>query len=142
MMRVLRQKKGSSLIEVLIAIAILGLVVAPFLTMFIQAARANVESRAMMDASYYGQNLMEEVKYSIGENGMTDVRDHLTAQGYAEVVHTQDAHYTYTKASGGFTYEVDLDTTGIDYPFFKITVKVYTDAAKTECKADLQALCQ
>jgi prepilin-type N-terminal cleavage/methylation domain-containing protein len=140
-MRLLR-KKGSSLIEVLIAMAILGLLVAPFLTMFLQAARANAESHVMMDASYYGTNLMEAVKYSIGENGMADAKTFLTGQGYTEHVYTADVHYDYTMTDSDFTYVVDLDNTDMDVPFFKITVKVFTDAAKTKCKANMQVLCQ
>ena len=137
-----RSRKGSSLIEVLIAMAILGLVIAPFLTMFIQAARANAESRVIMDASYYGQNLMEDVKYSAGANGMADARTFLTGQGFTEQVYTADTHYDYTKTDTNFTYVVDLDNTGMVVPFFKITVKVYTDAAKTKCKANIQVLCK
>ena len=138
MMNILRQKKGTTLIEVLIAMVILGLVVAPFLNMFMQAARANAESRVIMDATYYGQNLMEEVKHSLGANGMDDARNHLTNQGYEEQEHTAGEHYGYTKTTGGFTYVVDLDETSVE-DFLKITVKVYADA---ECKANIQVLCQ
>lgn len=141
-MRILRQKRGSTLIEVLIAMVILGLIVVPFLTMFMQATRSNAESRVMMDASYYGQNLMEDVKYSLGENGMADARTYLVGQGYTEQVYTEDVHYDYTKTNGAFTYEVDLDGTDMEFPFFKITVKVFTDEEKTDCKADIQVLCK
>ena len=139
MKNVLGQKKGSTLIEVLIAMVILALVVAPFLSMFMQAARANAESRVMMDASYYGQNLMEEVKYSLGESPMADAKGYLSAQGYTEEMITEDDQYTYTKTEGDFTYEVDLDE---EHPFLKITVKVFTDVDKTKCKANIQVLCQ
>jgi|GEM_PF-6984749 len=141
MIRVLRHKKGSTLIEVLIAMAILAMVVAPFLTMFVQAARANAESRVMMDASYYGQTLMEEVKYSLGANGIDDARTYLSGQGYTEEEKAADAHYIYTKTDGDFTYEVDLDTTNVA-SFLQITVRVYTDADKSKCKANIQVLCQ
>lgn len=136
MMRMLRQKRGSTLIEVLIAMAILALVVAPFLTMFLQAARANAESRVMMDASYYGQNLMEDVKYSLGANGIDDARNYLNNQGFSL---DADTEYTYSKTDGDFTYEVDLKE---EHPYLKITVKVFTDADKSNCKANIQVLCQ
>lgn len=141
MMNILKKKKGSTLIEVLIAMAILALVVAPFLSMFLQAARANAESRVMMDASYYGQALMEEVKYSLGANGIGDARTYLNDRGYAAEEKVEDAHYIYTKTIDDFTYEVDLDTTSVA-SFLQITVKVYTDAAKSKCKANIQVLCQ
>ena len=141
MMNMLRQKKGSTLIEVLIAMAILALVVAPFLTMFMQAAQANAESRVMMDASYHGQNLMEDVKYSLGANGIGDARTYLNGQGYSAEEEVADAHYIYTKTTGNFTYEVDLDTTKVE-SFLQITVKVFTDAGKSKCKANIQVLCR
>lgn len=144
-MRPVKNHKGSTLLEVLIAMAILGLIVGPFLTMFLQAARANAESRVMMDASYYGQNLMEDVKYSVGTDGMSDAKDYLLGQGYTEQAYAADAgcvHNDYTKTDGRFTYVVDLDNTGMDDSFFKITVKVFADAEKKNCKATLQVLCQ
>lgn len=140
MMHIRRHRKGSTLIEVLIAMAILALVVAPFLTMFMQAARANAESRVMMDASYYGQALMEEVKYSLDSEPLNDAKNYLLDRGYSEVV-IESGHNTYTKAGGDFTYEVDLDKNSVEQ-FLQITVKVFTDADKKKCKANIQVLCQ
>lgn len=137
MMNILRSRKGSTLIEVLIAMMILALIVAPFLAMFMQAARANAESRVMMDASYYGQALMEEVKYKLGD--VDDAKGYLLDEGYTETI--EDGYNAYTKTDGDFTYEVDLDTNSVD-GFLQITVKVFTDADKEKCKANIQVLCQ
>lgn len=58
-MRKKKNNKGFTLVEVIIAVVILGIVFAPLLQNFIQAARINQKSRVELDATTMGQNIME-----------------------------------------------------------------------------------
>ena len=57
-----KQNKGFTLVEVLIAITILAIIVAPLLHAFVTAARTNAKAKQLMKATTLAQNVMEEMK--------------------------------------------------------------------------------
>lgn len=59
-----KNNKGFSLLELLVAIAILATVMIPMLHSFVSAARANAKAKKLMEATTAAQNVMEEVKIS------------------------------------------------------------------------------
>ena len=64
-----KQNKGFTLVEVLIAITILAIIVAPLLHAFVTAARTNAKAKQLMKATTLAQNVMEEMK----ANSLEDV---------------------------------------------------------------------
>lgn len=63
----MRQKKerkngGFTLIEILVAITILGIVIVPFMHSFVTASRTNAKAKTLQNATALGTNLMEEIK--------------------------------------------------------------------------------
>lgn len=58
---VLSSEKGVTLIEILAALVILGIIVVSFLTFFIQSSRTNNISGTIIDATYVAQAQIEEV---------------------------------------------------------------------------------
>lgn len=57
-----QNKKGMTLVEVLVALAVLGIVIGPVLSYFFMAARSNVQSMDQFNASLLAQRAMEEIK--------------------------------------------------------------------------------
>lgn len=67
---------GFSLVEVLVAVTILALVVAPLLYSFVTAVRINSQSKRSMEAAAAAQNVMEQVTAADwAELGLTDHGD-------------------------------------------------------------------
>ena len=64
-----KQNKGFTLVEVLIAITILAIIVAPLLHAFVTASRTNAKAKQLMKATTLAQNVMEEMK----ANSLEDV---------------------------------------------------------------------
>lgn len=63
----MRQKKerkngGFTLVEILVAITILGIIVVPFMHSFVTASRTNAKAKKLQNATALGANLMEEIK--------------------------------------------------------------------------------
>lgn len=57
-----KNNSGFTLVELLVAIAILAIVVAPLLHSFVTGARLNAKSKKIMDATTVAQNVMEDIK--------------------------------------------------------------------------------
>ena len=57
-----RNNSGFTLVELLIAIAILGIIVGPFMHSFVTAARTNAKAQQIQNATVLATNIMEEVK--------------------------------------------------------------------------------
>lgn len=58
----IKDTKGFSLVELLIAVAILSIIVVPVLTAFISATKANTKARRKLEATTAAQNVMENIK--------------------------------------------------------------------------------
>ncbi len=61
-MKKLLNKKGLTLIEIIVTLAVLGVVVSPLMSMFITSQKINTESRKEYEALLLAQKYMEEIK--------------------------------------------------------------------------------
>lgn len=53
--------KGLTLIELIISLAIIGIIVIAFMPLFTMSAKANIKSGTMLGSTYSGKDAMEEV---------------------------------------------------------------------------------
>ena len=58
----MKNKKGYTLVELIITLAIVGIMVVPIFNAFIDANRVNLRSRRQISAAYLAQNTLEEIK--------------------------------------------------------------------------------
>jgi len=58
----IKDNKGSSLVELVVSIAILGIILLPILNSFVVSARANAESKRVQTQNVIVQDIMEEMK--------------------------------------------------------------------------------
>ena len=67
-MRVQKNNKGFTLVEVLIAVSILAVLVVPLAANFVTSSKVNLKSKRVMDGTSVAQNVMEGVSsYGIEE---------------------------------------------------------------------------
>lgn len=62
MKKFVKNNKGFSLVEILVAMAIFVLCAAPFLRSFVLAAQTNAKSRQILNATTIAENVMEDIK--------------------------------------------------------------------------------
>lgn len=93
------KNKGFSLIEVLVAIAILAVLSLPILSAFMSAAQVNLQARREENANAVAQKVMEDMKAKTIEQVMNEVED------------DSDRSYTsdYQSENGFFKYVFNMD---------------------------------
>lgn len=123
----LKKNKGFSLVEVLIAMAILAFCAAPLLQAFVASGQNNAQARTTMNATTVAENLMEEIK-AVG------VESYGTDSGTTVSIGGKDlAVYSYSEPSylyDGKTYQVEAVMTP--------SSEKYADASGTDKQFNAQ----
>lgn len=124
MKKKLKSGKGFSLLEVLLAIVILGLVAAPILQIFISSARINNNSRELMAATEVATMTMEHITSMKMDGGAGSAREYFTKTGTSTRIpgvgyqaSSSDLGVTYSDYSGfkGNTTPAGNDTSSVVY---------------------------
>lgn len=126
-MNIFRQKKiscnrkGMTLIEIIVSLAILAIIIVPFLNMFVQSTVTNKKSEIILDANYVAQRVMEDT-YNYSQDGTTLIPPN-GIQKY--------------KYSGGGNYWVNkqiIDQNNL----VSVIVRIYSDESETKLKAQME----
>ncbi len=113
------RKKGFTLVELVMAVAISGIAVYALLTVFINAAYQNVDLEALSMGLYLANARLEEV----------------SNQSYSSI--TDEATTPFGSGFSDFSYEVEFDyvssealndSVGTDFGYKKITVRVISSS--------------
>lgn len=80
--------KGYTLVELIVAIGILAIVVAPLLQGFVTSAKTNTKARKLLAATTVAENLMEEMKI----------------QGFNQIQEEEKTNITKTETDGIYTW--------------------------------------
>lgn len=121
-----QSNKGFTLVEVIIAIAILAVAFSPLLMNLVQSARINGKARKVMDATNMAQNIMEGLNAYTADEIIKSF-DSYTAGGELSVLPTGMACTEYGEVSDGTTinYKNDMSTGPVSG-----TTPVYTKVVK------------
>lgn len=93
-----KQNKGFTLVEVLIAMTILGIIVVPLLHAFVTSANTNAKSKRIMDATGLAQNIMEELK----AGSLEDLAKQFNGSVENPVITLGDEYTTYEEESQSY----------------------------------------
>ena len=117
--RLIKEKGGASLIEVLVSIVILGLVIVPLGSSFVLSVRLNTRSRELMQEQLAVSNAVEQ----------------LMASGiWADKDAEDETFYSYNiPAEVGDAVQIDLEAEGDpDAPdYFHVTVAAHVGSGET-----------
>lgn len=144
MENLLKSNKGFTLIELIISLAIFGMIITPISSLFISSYKANISAKNQMRATYIAQREMERLKTSyditnrdgenIVDNTYTDfnydieinqVNKYEYGEEYDELM--EDINFiSYSGFSAGKEYDFIIDNNGYVNINYKNSI-IYTD---------------
>jgi prepilin-type N-terminal cleavage/methylation domain-containing protein len=102
------RRKGFTLVEVIVAVALLAVVTVPIISSMVRTTQINSKARLVQKATDLGQNLMEGIR----EYTMEEVIDQCLKSGngfkiiYSSIISYNPKGYQYLDASGNFEQEL------------------------------------
>ncbi len=137
---ILFARKGMTLIEIIISLALLAIIIVPFLTMFVHSTSTNSRSQNIVDATYVAQSNMEEL-YSISttytfSTGLLQ----LTSNGYSETVVASGNDYDYVKEQDGYYIKIEIRNSAYTGNLVKAIVKVYNNSSLDKLESQMETI--
>lgn len=143
----LKDEKGFSLIELIVAIALLALIVGSMLGAFVTSTKDNITARSIIDEGYLAQEWMEEVySLSVSKN-MTQLKDVLESN---DPVTGYKFDYTPNPASKEHSFKKKIDRyyvkieikeepyVGVREEIKRVIVEIFKDDTYTNSLAIVQ----
>lgn len=94
----IRTEKGFTLVEVIAAVILIGIILISFIGIFVQTTKTRVASEQLVDATYYAQQEMEKIyllsqlDFSLIDSGMKD-------NGYTKEIDARPINYDTSKTT-------------------------------------------
>jgi prepilin-type N-terminal cleavage/methylation domain-containing protein len=120
-----KNRAGLTLIELILSIAIIGLIAVSFMPLFVMSAKTNSKSETTLDSTYLGKDAME-LAYGLSQDiSYEKLGDELVGEGYSKI---SDNEFGYEYSDNKylnikFTEEGNL---------IKVVVKIYKDMNQLE----------
>jgi type II secretory pathway pseudopilin PulG len=131
-------KKGTTLIEIIVSLALLTIISISFLTMFVQSANSNSKSENIISATYLAQIAMEDL-YSLSKSySLNDSVLQLSNRGYAKTVIISGSDYNFTISRDGYYILIQLRDSSYSGNLVKVVVKVYNNNSMSILEAQME----
>lgn len=109
-MKVMKNKKGYTLVELIITLAIIGIMLVPIFNAFLESNRVNLRSRRQISAVYLAQNKLEDIK------GMTRTQFNVLDIDSSDSIGIDHDDWVYdltvtddlTTSNGGTTFDLKV----------------------------------
>ncbi len=130
MQNIKKTRAGVTLIELILSIAIIGLIVVSFMPLFVMSSKTNSKSETTLDSTYLGKDEME-VAYNLSKNiDYEDLESILLGEKQSERVEVEKVYDKIDDYEFGYEYS---DNKYLNMKFdeegnlVKVVVKIYKD---------------
>lgn len=129
-----KNKSGLTFIELILSIALIGMIIVVFMPLFVISSNANNKSEATLDSTYLGKDAMELVYYLSENIPYEKLEEELLDRGYStskskEVFGYQYSDKKYLKMK--FNEEDDL---------VRVIVKIYKEKDMNQLEVQYESL--
>lgn len=137
----MEKNKGFTLVEMILAIAILSIIATGMLNAFVQSELVTTKSKKMMASSYDCQTYMEKIQYEGKGKTYQEIRNILKATpfSFTENLVTANVKYTYSKTVSGKKTVVTLDQPVSLNGLVSIVVSQYQPVTATTAQATIES---
>lgn len=138
-MKKMNGKRGMTLVEIIIAFAILAIVAIPALSLFVFTTTMNVSSEKITDYTYLAQSEIEYI-YSLSQNQTFEEVGNILKNndGYTETIVVPDLSYRYSKIND-LSYVIEMSRDSTLESFVKLKVQVGSTSG-TQSDAQMETL--
>lgn len=138
---ILINRKGMTLIEIIVSLAILAIIIVPFMNMFVQSTVTNKKSETILDATYVAQSNMENI-YSISKSktfiaGRLQLTDN---DGFIETDVSTNNNYNYTKNVTGYFINIQIMRIVGKGNLVKLLVKIYDNSSMSKLESQMETI--
>lgn len=120
--------KGFTLVEILVSVVILGILVAPFLSVFELSYKSNKSSNDISDATYIANQRMEYLYgLSVSDSDISATITQIKDLPDLTVLNGDTSPYKFQVKNGSYTEEFTIDTDTVKNRLDKVVVKVSRD---------------
>lgn len=116
-------RKGISIVEIILSIALIGLIASFLLPMFVLSNKIASSTTNKLHSTYIGENTIENTYQMLRDKDYADVEEELLQLGYEK---TSDNTYTLVDSNKYFI-ELNINDLG---ELYRVTIRVYTDLEK------------
>lgn len=124
-------RTGMTLIEVVVAIAIFGIVMVTIFPAVMVLNRMNNFAYERINTAFIAQEIMEEVISQSRGRTLTDVRSFIISRNYTLNVNNSPTRLEFSRRESNYTVTVSLTRVGIT-SLFNVMVLVVSDTAEIE----------
>lgn len=137
-----KNRLGLTLIEIILSIAILGIILVAFMPLLVMPAKTNSKSQTMIESTYIGSDTMELIYSQIQNNSISNFEDlsvHLNEkilddEKYDKGTKIEDNIYTYEYENSKYI-KVEFKEDG---NLIGLLVKVYKDKDMNDTEMEVQ----
>ena len=131
-----KSRSGFTLIELILSIAIIGMIIVSFMPLFVMSAKNNNRSENMLSATYLGKDAMELAYHLSTTVPYNDLGSELVdTEGYINL-----SNGAYGIESGDEKYIHIQFTKGENEKLVKVLVKVYEDQRMNQLEVQYESL--
>lgn len=129
-----RIRKGMTLIELILTIALIGIIAIGFVPLFAMSAKSNTKSEIVLDSTYLGKDAME-LAYNLSKNiPLEDLKNEMVKRGFI-----------YDSSKDDFELECD-DKKYLSMKFkeenslIRVVVKIFKDKSMNQLEVQYESL--
>ncbi|MGI6731032.1 MAG: type II secretion system protein [Anaerovoracaceae bacterium] len=146
MKQVTKNNAGLTIVELMVSIALIGIILAGFLPLFVMSANTNQRSETTLDSTYMGKDGMEFIYHLSREFPYEDLTEAILEQFSEEKMpHATLVNYSGHASIKKIEYEYrDDKSMNIELKpegnLIRVEVKVYDDSSMNTVKAQYESL--
>ncbi|MGI6114058.1 MAG: prepilin-type N-terminal cleavage/methylation domain-containing protein [Mahellales bacterium] len=134
MQKINKSEAGLTFIELIISIAIIGMIAVAFMPLFVMSVKTNNNSETTLDSTYLGKDAME-LAYYLSRNVLYEnLENELVSRGYSKDISTNTFGYEY----GDKKYlNIKFSEEG---NLVRVVVKIYKDKSMNQLQGQYETL--